>query len=253
MGRPKMSKATVPNPQPPENDGTSPTKAGVNRVRRAPPAFRRATVDAVTELSAEMLRVSVSGEEIVGFTVEDPASSIRVLVPKHGASQLQLPEWTGNEFLDEDGTRPALRTFTPLRVDQLQGTLEIEIVRHGEGMISTWAEGTAPGDPLAISGPARGYKIDPTARAFVLIGDASASPAIGQIVDLLEPRVSTEVVIDNDPKVLLDAARNATISDDTRVWAAGEAALVQAIRTHLFNERQIPRSQCTLRGYWKQR
>jgi NADPH-dependent ferric siderophore reductase len=36
-----------------------------------------------------------------------------------------------------------------------------------------------------------------------------------------------------------------------RVWAAGEAAAVQRIRRHLFQDRQLPRAQATVRGYWK--
>jgi NADPH-dependent ferric siderophore reductase len=35
------------------------------------------------------------------------------------------------------------------------------------------------------------------------------------------------------------------------VWVAGEAAAVQRIRRHLFDERRIPRSQTSVRGYWK--
>ena len=35
------------------------------------------------------------------------------------------------------------------------------------------------------------------------------------------------------------------------MWAAGEAAAVQRIRKLLFDERGVPRSQATIRGYWK--
>ncbi|HJR24207.1 MAG TPA: SIP domain-containing protein, partial [Acidimicrobiales bacterium] len=36
-----------------------------------------------------------------------------------------------------------------------------------------------------------------------------------------------------------------------RVWAAGEAAAVQRIRRHLFEQRGLTRSQAVVRGYWK--
>ncbi len=36
-----------------------------------------------------------------------------------------------------------------------------------------------------------------------------------------------------------------------RIWAAGEAAGVQRIRRHLFDELGISRSRATVRGYWK--
>jgi NADPH-dependent ferric siderophore reductase len=35
------------------------------------------------------------------------------------------------------------------------------------------------------------------------------------------------------------------------VWAAGEAAAVQRIRRHLFEERSMARAHTTVRGYWK--
>ena len=35
------------------------------------------------------------------------------------------------------------------------------------------------------------------------------------------------------------------------IWVAGEAACVQRIRTHLFEDRGLSRSQATVRGYWK--
>jgi NADPH-dependent ferric siderophore reductase len=50
---------------------------------------------------------------------------------------------------------------------------------------------------------------------------------------------------------LVAAIEGATIDDDTRVWAAGEAAAMQRIRRHLFDTREIPRPRTTIRGYWK--
>jgi NADPH-dependent ferric siderophore reductase len=35
------------------------------------------------------------------------------------------------------------------------------------------------------------------------------------------------------------------------VWAAGEAAAMQRLRRHLFDERGVPRSAAVVRGYWK--
>ena len=50
---------------------------------------------------------------------------------------------------------------------------------------------------------------------------------------------------------LVAAVRDADISPDTHVWAAGEAASMQRIRKHLADDRDHPRAQCTVRGYWK--
>ena len=50
---------------------------------------------------------------------------------------------------------------------------------------------------------------------------------------------------------LLEAVRGADFPPGTRVWAAAEAAAVQRIRRHLFEERGLERSAATVRGYWK--
>ena len=50
---------------------------------------------------------------------------------------------------------------------------------------------------------------------------------------------------------LLAALRDAEIDPAARVWVAGEAAGVQRIRRHLFEDRGLTRAQATVRGYWK--
>jgi len=47
------------------------------------------------------------------------------------------------------------------------------------------------------------------------------------------------------------AVARTDLAEGTRVWVAGEAAAVQRIRKHLFDERGLSRAQCTVRGYWK--
>ena len=189
-----------------------------------------------------------------------------------------MPTWNGNEFLLPDGTRPALRTFTPLAVDAERLELEIWIVLHDGGVASAWAADAAAGDRVAVSGPGRGYDIDRDAPAFLVAGDESAIPAIIQLLDVLPTGPPIEVLVEvtrpdarlplpNHPSAtvtwvdlpsggthgdaLFDAIRAATIDPDARIWAAGEAAAVQRIRKHLFDERGFARAQTTVRGYWK--
>jgi NADPH-dependent ferric siderophore reductase len=47
------------------------------------------------------------------------------------------------------------------------------------------------------------------------------------------------------------AVKATEIAPGERVWAAGEAAAVQRIRRHLFEERGMARPHTTVRGYWK--
>ncbi|MCX7621977.1 MAG: siderophore-interacting protein, partial [Acidimicrobiales bacterium] len=123
------------------------------RRRKAPPPFRRCEVVATKARSPRLRRLTLGGAELVGFAVNEPAASVRVLIPSPGSDELVLPTWTGNEFLFADGRRPVIRTLTPLRADAKQGELDIEVVLHGDGPLARWAANAAIGATAAVSGP----------------------------------------------------------------------------------------------------
>ncbi len=219
----------------------------------------------------------LAGDELVGLDPGLPAASVRLLLPRSDGT-LEVPTWNGNEFLRADGSRPAIRTLTPLRADTERGELTLEIVRHDEGPLSDWVTDARAGDPVAVSGTGRGFEIDPTVTDYVLAGDESAIPAISTLLEALPSTATIRVVVEvaaPDGRVELPthpgasvqwvdlpagaapgdamstAVRSVDLGADTVIWAAGEAAGVQRIRTHLFEERDVPRGRAHVRGYWK--
>jgi NADPH-dependent ferric siderophore reductase len=225
-----------------------------------------------------MVRVTLAGPDLDGLAVGQPAASVRLLLPSPGTEELVTPSWNGNEFLLPDGRRPTIRTFTPRRVAPEALELDLEIVVHGDGVASEWAATAAPGNQGAISGPGRGYAIERGAAAFLLAGDETAIPAISQLLEALPAETPVQVHIevahpdarlaladhpcatvewydlppDASPgDALVAAVSGADIPPDTRVWAAGEAAAVQRMRRNLFADRALPRTQASVRGYWK--
>jgi NADPH-dependent ferric siderophore reductase len=248
------------------------------RARREPPRFRQMWVRRVGAVSPRLVRITFAGPDLESLTVEHPAASVRLLLPWPGTQELVVPSWNGNEFLLPDGRRPAIRTLTPRRVDPETFEIELDIVIHGGGVVSEWAQAVEPGDPAAISGPGRGYAIDRDAPAFFLGGDETAIPAISQILAALPAERPVQVHIEvahpdarialpDHPRVtaewcdltpdapsgdaLFAAVRSADLEPGIRVWVAGEAAAMQRIRRHLFEDRGLPRSQASVRGYWK--
>jgi NADPH-dependent ferric siderophore reductase len=229
-------------------------------------------------VSPRLVRITLTGTELEGLTVDEPAASVRLLVPAPPNGALVVPEWNGNEFLLPDGRRPAIRTFTPRRVDPDALELDLEAVVHGNGAASNWAATAEPGAEAAISGPGRGYTVDRGAPAFLLAGDETAIPAISQLLEVLPPgtpvqvhieagRPDARVALPDHPRAtvewydlapgappgaaLVAAVARAELAPGERVWVAGEAAAVQRIRRHLFDERAKPRAETTVRGYWK--
>jgi NADPH-dependent ferric siderophore reductase len=230
------------------------------------------------ERSPRLLRITLTGDGLRSLVVDQPAASIRLLVPAPDDDGLEMPTWDGNEFLLADGSRPLLRTFTPLRVDNERGRMDVEIVRHDGGAISGWAETAAPGDRAAVSGPGRGFDLPDGVTRLILLGDETALPAVGQLMEWVPAGVDVEAHVEvitgdavvemvgdhhdavtwhvsvSDPpgSALVEVARSfADLPESTHLWAAGEASAMQAIRSHLFTELGLARSRATVRGYWK--
>jgi NADPH-dependent ferric siderophore reductase len=112
----------------------------------------------------------------------------------------------------------------------------------------------------------------------VLAGDESALPAIGQVVAAAAPTTEVQVLVeltapdarlelpahphlhvtwldraptDEPGAALVPAVTALDLPPDLRLWAAGEAASMQRIRRHLYEDLALPRPRCVVRGYWK--
>lgn len=248
------------------------------RIRREPPTFRAVTVARTEDLTPHLRRVTLTGPALEGLDPGLPAASVRVLLPSPGTTELIVPRWEGNEFLLAGGRRPIIRTYTPRRFDAGALELDIDIVLHPGGVAAMWATAAQPGQPVAVSGTGRGYAIDPSATVFLLGGDEAAIPAISVLLEALPATALVDVLVEvghPDARLALPphpgatvtwlerasaevhggplavAVEGATVDPAARVWVAGEAAAVQRIRRHLFTERGLTRSHCTVRGYWK--
>jgi len=247
------------------------------RQRREPPPFRRAVVARRSPLGGRLVRVTLAGPELEGFPVPPPAASVRVLLPSPG-SALVVPVWTGNEYLLPEGRRPVLRTLTPRAVDPERAVLELDVLVHGEGAASQWAAGATVGSPVAVSGPGRGAVLDPGASAYLVAGDETALAAVAQLLECLPATTAVTVVLETaEPgatvalpghpgadvrwvvlppgarpgDALVRAVVETGIEPGTALWAAGEAAAMQRLRRHLFDELGLARSGAAVRGYWK--
>ncbi len=256
---------------------TDDAAARLRTLRKEPPPFRRVRVVSTILLSERMLRVVFGGEELDGFAIEAPASSLRLLVPPPGADQIVMPTWSGNQFELPNGERAPIRTFTPRFFDIEFLQLTLDMVLHDRGAATDWARNAQVGDEVAISGPGRSESIDSDAASHLLVGDESAMPAIGQLLEAIPADRSVDVHVEisvpaarlelpshprstvtwhtaspgDAPGDAIVAAVEALSTLPDAVWIAGEAAAVQRLRTHLFDERGRKRSTVTARGYWK--
>lgn len=247
------------------------------RTRREPPPFRRLSVRRVEQVTPRMRRIVLGGPELTGFEIPEPAASVRLLLPPPGEREIVMPIWSGNQFDLPDGQRAPIRTFTPRELDLDAQELTIDVVVHDGGAASDWAAAAEPGAETAVSGPGRGYEVDTGAATYLVAGDETALPAIGQLLEVIPHGIDVQVhveIADESARLALPAHPRAEVHwhvaaggaepgdafvaaieglDEIPdgVWVAGEAAAVQRVRTHLAEVRDRPRSTATVRGYWK--
>ena len=247
------------------------------RTRRPPPPFRRLAVRTVEALTPRMRRVVLAGTELEGFAFDAPAASVRLLLPRSGRDEIEMPSWTGNQFELADGTRAPIRTFTPRELEPDRLELTLDVVVHDHGAASDWVRSVETGDIVAISGPGRGYLIDPEATSFLLAGDETAIPAIAQLLENVAHGAAVEVHVEishsearvelpdhpgadvhwhvsragADPGDAFATAVEALEPLADALWIAGEAAAVQRVRRHLFEQRAVTRDRVSAHGYWK--
>ncbi|MEH3034616.1 MAG: siderophore-interacting protein [Aeromicrobium erythreum] len=251
--------------------------------------LRELEVARVQEVTPRMRRLTLSGPALAAHTrdgVEVPAFTspgfddhVKVFVPLEGAERPVLPrqradglDWT------TEGTRPIGKDYTPRRVDAAAGELDLDFVRHGHGLASTWAERARPGDLAWIAGPTVGQGPPHDVDWFAVAGDETALPAIGRLLEELPAGVRAEVVVEvadageeqdlttrADVRVrwlhrdgaepgtttqLVDAVRELPWHDgQVYAWMAGESQAARAIRTHWRS--LVPRDCLDVTGYWR--
>lgn len=239
--------------------------------KRRPP--RRVEVSRVQVLSPAMRRITLTGAELQGFEVSDPASYLKLIFPEPGQTEPTRP-------LPDGPRATSMRTYTPLAVRPEASEVDVDFVLHGEGPASTWAAQAQVGQVLFLMGPGTGYKLPAQATGHWLIGDDSALPAFETILASLphtaQARVLMEVADAAEERALQSPAQTdiqwvvrgpdnshagraletalrqaSPPSAQTRIYLACEAGAMRRLRQLLTDELGIARSQITGRGYWK--
>ncbi|HVV31213.1 MAG TPA: siderophore-interacting protein [Mycobacteriales bacterium] len=244
----------------------------------------RVRVRRVARVSPNLRRVTLAGAGLDCFPFAGPDQRVKLMLPLPGQER---PELDGVQSIPEFlalpvETRPIMRTYTVRHHRPTAAEVDIDFALHGDlGPASRWATRTRPGDHVALYGPAADYAPQPDSGWQLIVGDESALPAIGSIVEHLRPSDRARVLIElADPRdqqqlrtegeieaewihraagvsahrsrQLLDAVRSIEFpAEPIYVWLGGEASVVTGIRRHLVRDRGVERSRITFTGYWR--
>jgi NADPH-dependent ferric siderophore reductase len=214
--------------------------------------LREVTVARINRVSPGFASITFQGEALADFT------------------SLSFDDHVKFMFNDANGEQ-VRRDYTPRRVDTDAREIDIEFALHGHGGAAEWARNATVGQRAIIGGP-RGSMILPLVMDWhLLIGDASALPAVTRRLEELsaDARVVAVLLVDAADRRTFVTRADARIhwvdSDDALLqvlkelplqpgaglaWGGGEAALMARVRQVLV-ETGMPRQAAKVSAYWK--
>ncbi|SCG49909.1 siderophore-interacting protein [Micromonospora coxensis] len=227
-----------------------------------------------------LVRVVLGGEELAGLPVGQYTDHyVKLLFPPDGVTYPHPVDLATikREYPAEQW--PRLRAYTVRAWDPVAGELTLDVVHHGdEGLAGPWAARLRPGDEVLFTGPGGAYAPDPTADWHLLVGDESALPAIGAALERLPLDARAVVFVevagpaDEQPlpspgaveltwlhrgdrpvgAALVEAVRALEFPPGrVHAFVHGEATFVKDLRRLLRVERNVPRADLSISGYWR--
>ncbi|VVD94895.1 NADPH-dependent ferric siderophore reductase [Pandoraea iniqua] len=244
--------------------------------------MRLLEVRSVESITPHMLRVTLGGNELEGFTSPGFDDHVKLFFPNPETGELSMPQ-VGPEGVSKPapGDAPRLmRDYTPRRFDAETKTLVIDFAMHESGPATQWARAAKPGDRIGVGGPRGSFVIPMNFDGYVLIGDDTALPAIsrrlaelpaGALVfvfaevdspaDRLRFTSEADVVVEwiyregapaGESTALIDALQVATLpAGDLHAWVAAESGVAKAVRQHLVGERGLNPKWVKAASYWR--
>lgn len=240
-----------------------------------------AQVLSTQRLTPGLVRVLVGGPGLAPLVARDDADSYVKLMFLPAGERPLLPD--GRLDLEAvkatlpEGEAPRLRAYTVRTYGE--GTITLDLVVHGdEGLAGPWAATAQVGDEVLVMGPGGAWSPSDDVDHHLLLGDASALPAIAVALERLPDDAHGTAVIEvHDEHDELDLAAPAGVEvrwvhtgdripgaalvetalaldlPDGRIGAFvhGEAGAVRTLRRWLRLERGIAREDLSASGYWR--
>lgn len=236
------------------------------------------TVKSARHLSPHMIRVTFSGSELEGFPAGHEGANCKLVLPRTDESRAAFASWFAPGGSQEKVH--AVRTYTvrAFRPEALE--LDIDFVAHAsDGPASNWAQNAQPGSFLGFFGPSQPKKTEFYADWYLVAADLSALPVAAATLEAM-PSDARGVAIFEVPSeddrqdltiptgitvhwLVTDGASAAFSAQvgliksmdwprgTVQTCIAGESSVIRALRDYLNNERQLPRKDTYISGYWK--
>lgn len=223
------------------------------------PQPRELTVIRKTQITPNMLRVTLGGDNIHTIPEDQESGYVKLIFPQGEA-------------------KPLVRTYTIRH--QRADEIDIDFMLHEDGgPASSWAKRTQADDTILVGGPGPKKMIETTADWLLLVGDMTALPAISvnlaqlpndakgyAVIEVvskddiqeLDHPIGMELkwVVNSHPgenaNALLEQVKALPWLDgDASVWAACEFSSMKALRDFFKKEKAISKEHLYISSYWK--
>jgi NADPH-dependent ferric siderophore reductase len=236
--------------------------------------MRLLTVQRVQCITPKMVRVTLGGAELAGFTSAAADDHVKLYFPVQPGGAPLLPASA------PAGAQAIGRDYTPRRFDVASGELDIEFALHGDGPAAAWATQAAPGQLLAVGGPRGSFVVSGDFDWYLLVADDAGLPALARRLEELPPGARAyalaEVADIHEQQSLQSAAslqltwlhRNGARAGEAErfatalralrlpagvgyTWIASESGVARSLRQLLLTERGFEQQWLKASGYWK--
>lgn len=235
------------------------------------------TVKNKTFITPHYIRVvfEVTNEQLDLLANVKLGSNNKIFIPPKGMNVIYF---TNKESVVLSELLPVMRTYTNRRIDFEKRELSIDFVAHGDnGPASSWAQKAEAGDILGIGMKESVRDLVPHADEYLLVGDSTALPVIGCILEQLPKGANVKAILEVHGKkdeIALSSPANLSINwvhnehpengsnlaeivkgmplPEAKRFAfvAAEYDTVKKLRNY-FKETNWDRSEFSASAYWK--
>ena len=225
-------------------------------------------------LTPNMLRVTLTGPELAGFSPAIAGGHCKLMIPEPGQSRSAFAQQCAN------GPKPVTRTYTVRNARPEACEIDIDFVAHGDdGPASAWAARAKPGGFIGFAGPGAPKLTEFDADFYLIAADMSALPVAAAALEALPrgakgmaifevssaedrqeidapPGVSQHWLLHPNPH---EASRGQIDMVEAMPWPeglirtmiAGETSVIRALRLFVRQDQGLDRKQVYASGYWR--
>ncbi|GAA4800893.1 siderophore-interacting protein [Olivibacter ginsenosidimutans] len=233
-------------------------------------------------ITPHYIRIFLTGEDVYRIANTTVGVNNKILIPPKGVDKIYFPEFNDQtmEWVHPpEAVRPIVRTYTHRGINLETNEIWIDFVAHGEeGPASAWATHAAVGDVLGVLMRDGKSELFPLREKYLLVGDATALPVLGAILEHLPATAKAICILEvhdkQDEQILKtdadvefiwlhnDAPQKGSLlskliariqlPEKSRfAYIAAEYDTVKSIRSYLRQEKNWQRDELYAYAYWK--